>query len=381
MSDYAARCSAAGAPALPAIVDCLKGKSTVACIAGNVLATKKALRGRRVEDTDFTLLCSALGSKSSLRGLDCGYNVISDAGFTSTLPLLGSVAITSWDVRENKMTGKGAFALFTHPSVADHARSINVSGNPIGDAGAMAAASLLRQSSQLSELYLSRCRIGIDGLIALCAAVPASSTLRVLDVSEAHLESRNEEVSGHLADMLRSSTRLSTLVLRKVPHLSYRGVAALIDAILANDTCKELDLTGNRLGPPAALHIATAMAKGLALKVLRISSCGLGDEGAVALSRVLAGGLGHLEELDIRQNGIGDEGIEAVAKAIMSPHCTLKTLHVWGNPGLVLIPGGRPGIEAMAHACDLHATPDKPRRTTIDVHAYRVDGVAHVACV
>jgi hypothetical protein len=56
--------------------------------------------------------------------------------------------------------------------------------NPLGELGGAAIAGLVECLPSLTQLRLCRCELGIDAIIALCASLARTASLRLLDLSE-----------------------------------------------------------------------------------------------------------------------------------------------------------------------------------------------------
>jgi Leucine-rich repeat (LRR) protein len=157
-------------------------------------------------------------------------------------------------------------------------------------------------------------------------------------VSEIDLRERNIGVQGgmllaHLVPIMGTLTKLS-LAKNK---LGEEGTKFLCDALVGNNTLKELDLsgdssiggTGSNIGGIAgAKHVANMLLVNGALTQLDLSNnklCGLNEyghgtytaEGITAIADALRVN-GGLTALNLSDNRLKDEGVSAVCKAIQS---------------------------------------------------------------
>merc|ERR1711884_736930 len=91
----------------------------------------------------------------------------------------------------------------------------------------------------------------------------------------------------------------------------------LVARLLQNPQCslESLDVSGQPVGPEGVRHlVAAANATAWSLRVLRMKSCSLGDDGALELEPLIQSE--HLlEELDIQNNFIGWEAYETLYTA------------------------------------------------------------------
>jgi Ran GTPase-activating protein (RanGAP) involved in mRNA processing and transport len=375
---YAALCAAApGAVVLPPVVSALSSSSSLSLDLRGTSVPLQQIR-HRVTDADVSVLCGLIETGTlHVEALDLSVNSITDAGVASLASLLGGgggTAVRHVSLRDNAITSAGARALADALLKRNTTlRSLVLDGNALGDAGATALAPLLASSHpSLAHLSLSRCDVATDGVISLTSALQASKTIVRLDLSEPRLFSRNEETASHLGRALRVNTSLRHLALRKHPHMTDSGVQALLDGLLdsAAPALAVLDLSANRLGPPAGVYLASALERGLPLVALALPSCRIADEGAAHLARVLAAGATGLQDLDLRSNSIGDVGLTALAEALVSPSCPLAVVQLWGN----LMEPGMDGTTALGQALLSGEV-----RARVDCEAYVVDGVVMLA--
>jgi hypothetical protein len=361
---YTEFCSASGVTPFPPVVAALE-------LAGPELSIKGVPGARRLADAD----CAALGATAAamnLKVLSLVAHDISDAGAAALVAEDRCASLVALDLSLNSVGAAGCAALAAALRGAGELEELALDGNPLGEAGGVAIAGLVEAHPRLAQLRLARCDFGPDALIALAAALGATGSLRLLDVSEPLLFSRNEETAGHFARALRANFSLVRLVMRKHPHTTDTTAEWLCDALLDNASLRQLDLSANPLGPPTGAAFAHALGAGAALTHLELSSCRLGDGGAAALAAALAAPDCALRHLDLRANGIGEAGVVALMGALREPACKLECLWLWGNPGLK--PG--PGAEAVMDALSSGAV-----RAVTDLQPFEVDGQAQVAMV
>lgn len=333
--------------------------------------------GHKATDTDIQIIVNLLrNGVLSLSELIAGFNRISDIGADAIAQLLPRSEIAYLQLNDNDIGKAGARALVDAIKQTPSLRSLNLDGSPIEDDGGKAVAELIESCPHLIQLSVARCELKTDAIIAISTALQSAPNLRHLDISEPRLFSRNEETTYHIAKALRSNKSLQSLALRKHPQLTDSGVASICDYLLDNDTLQELDLSANRIGPPSGTTIAATLEAGSSLRVLLLSNCRIGDEGAVAIGRVLAAGATRLEVLDVRSNDIGDVGIAALAEALSSPNCPLRELKVWGNDK-----GLRPGSSGATALGSVLLSGAVEGRISVDSRAYEADGEVMVAQV
>ncbi|THV42167.1 ribonuclease inhibitor [Glycomyces buryatensis] len=160
--------------------------------------------------------------------------------------------------------------------------------NGITAAGACGIADNLRASPQiLAGLWLKRNPLGNAGAIAAAECAAQSPTLRTLDLTQTGIET---DAAAPLA-------------------------AAVITAARHGRGLERLYLGGNPLGPTGADAIALIVGSG-AVGELYVSAAQFGDSGAHAIATALEGAPhGRLKRLSVASNGIGPEAIARVTAA------------------------------------------------------------------
>jgi Ran GTPase-activating protein (RanGAP) involved in mRNA processing and transport len=360
---YTEFCASSSVAPFPAILAALE-------LAGPELTVKGA-PGSRLQDAD----CAAVGATAAatrLAVLSLVAHEISDAGAAALVAEGRASSLVALNLSLNNIGAAGGAALAAALRGAGELEELTLDGNPLGEAGGVALAGLVESHPRLAQLRVARCDFGPDALIALATALAATASLRLLDVSEPLLFSRNEETAAHFARALRANASLVRLVMRKHPRTTDTTAEWLCDALLDNAALRQLDLSANPLGPPSGAAFAQALAAGAVLTHLELASCRLGDGGAAALAGALAAPDCALRHLDLRSNGIGEAGVAALMGALCAPGCALESLFLWGNPGLQ--PG--PGAEAVMEALSSGAV-----RAVTDLQPFEVDGEAQVAMV
>lgn len=159
---------------------------------------------------------------------------------------------------------------------------------------------------------------GIETLYLGCNGITTGGACRIADNLRAAPQAvraiwlkRNPLGSsgGHAAaELLDAAPLLRTLDLVQT-GLDAAGVAVLVDALLAatgtGRSFQCLHLSGNPLGPEAALAIAALVTAG-GVTELAISAAGLGDAGALSIADALdSAPYGQLHRLSMSSNGIG----------------------------------------------------------------------------
>lgn len=402
---YKAACERRGTPPLAPVIDQLDHSveqgMLLLDIRGNTVPIQQ-LKRKLTDDDLAAVLEGVAASGIPLAVLQASWNAFTDAGaeaLAAALPALP--ALQHLDVSGNSIGPEGCRALVSALYSCGNLQNLLLDSNALDEAGGEAVAALVAVHPTLTQLSLSHCDLGLKSIIHLASALTTAPRLEYLDLSSPRLSSRNEEAMYHLAKALRSNRTVSTLVLRKWPHLTDTSTASLCDYLLDNGgTLTSLDLGANRIAGPSGVTLAKTLEAGAQLRTLRLSHCRIGDEGACALATVLAGGACALRELDLRHNSIGDAGLVALADAITTTPggrtggtttaasggdgsggdgamagaagaCALDVLLLAGND---LAPG-KVGTTALARVL----MADRATTCATDLRPYLVDGVFQVA--
>ena len=119
-----------------------------------------------------------------------------------------------------------------------------------------------------------------------------------------------------IARVLRVSSSLTTLDLTR-SSIGHEGAKALAAGVAASRSLAALYLSGNQIGDEGAKALAAAVAASRSLAILFLSNNEIGDEGAKPLAAGVAAS-SSLAELGLSHNKIGDEGAKAIAEALLA---------------------------------------------------------------
>lgn len=210
--------------------------------------------------------------------------------------------------------------------------SLDLSHNPLGDAGAVDLATMARTWPRLRELSLVNARVSAKGLEDLThSALTAGLTHLKLTharggVAEARAIADGPSMThlSALALMLKRMGRVGLRALLDSPHIS--GLRSL--------SVMECGITDDALGELASHEAASA------LEVLRCRYDPVGDRGLIALAR--SAGMANLRALQISQCRISTHGVMALA----------DSEHVRGLEALNLSANRRIGIVGIQMLTD-----------------------------
>ena len=229
--------------------------------------------------------------------------------------------------------------------------------------------SLLTQSCLVSELYVSRCQIGDEGMKVIVDECCRSSK-EIIDDDDLHrLDLSFNDISSTGISYLANRLHMSFNDIKTTDHHYFSNIRVLnlagnplnkkmIDAIECNvqwmSTLEDLDVSHTSCGISAAVElIRRSNSVDSSLKILNLFGNQLGtDDGFLEISKHLQGGHYSIEYLDIGGNEADESGVVSVVAALKNvPQLgdeneqsttttkeaknenTLRTLVVGGNKG------------------------------------------------
>uniref|UniRef100_A0A8C2KU36 NACHT domain-containing protein n=1 Tax=Cyprinus carpio TaxID=7962 RepID=A0A8C2KU36_CYPCA len=114
--------------------------------------------------------------------------------------------------------------------------------------------------------------------------------------------------------------------------LTDRSCSALATVLASDTSLKELNMNNNNLQDPGVKLLCTGLENlKCELEILRLSDCGITEEGYKALASALRSNPSHLIELDLTGNDPGQSGVKELSDLLQDPNCKLKTLRFLGT--------------------------------------------------
>uniref|UniRef100_A0A8C7ZZA2 NACHT domain-containing protein n=1 Tax=Oryzias sinensis TaxID=183150 RepID=A0A8C7ZZA2_9TELE len=291
--------------------------------------------------------CPALGSvlsmgESHLRGLDLGYNSITDEGVKV---LAEGLSDPSSRLKYLRLQGCGLSArackyLSAAMKRAPKLLELDLSCNDIGDRGLQNLSCGLKDPScRLEGLRLSQCNIEPQGCAHLASALQENpSFLKYLDLSI-------NPIRDEGAIQLSKKFNLSKLHKLEMNHceltrLSCGGIGEALG--LESSVLWELNLSNNPLSDKGFQLLCEGIRKWATLTQLKVSRCWINAKGCSQLTKVLCsvmqfpqGAMHHLEwsrlqliELDLSMNCLEDKGGKAIAAGLKKSLIYLRTLNL-----------------------------------------------------
>ncbi|XP_038844654.1 NLR family CARD domain-containing protein 3-like, partial [Salvelinus namaycush] len=175
-----------------------------------------------------------------------------------------------------------------------------------------------------------------------------------LDVFDLKKYSRSEEGLLRLLPVVKASRA----ALLSGCGVTEEGCASLVSALESNPShLRELDLSNNDLKDSGVKLLSAGLGNPhCKLETLRLSGCGVTEEGCASLVSALESNPSHLRELDLSYNHPGDSGVRLLSAGLEDPHCRLEKLNVEHGGENRMKPGLR------KYVCDLTLDPNTVNR-------------------
>ncbi|KAL7827388.1 hypothetical protein SRHO_G00331060 [Serrasalmus rhombeus] len=182
----------------------------------------------------------------------------------------------------------------------------------------------LSKSTSLEHLSLAHCPIADDGLEVICQSVKYSSTIRTVDFTSCNITWQGAE---HMANIIKHQAvrRHGTAW---VESLRYRKAEFEAMGGLRRITLNDNILIGDR----GVTALAKELAEDLWVKAVDLQRCGISNEGAKALEKMLQSN-STLCVLDVRRNPLVDnELVKDVIKKVLMNTKGQDSQYLWLKP-------------------------------------------------
>ena len=228
-----------------------------------------------------------------------------------------------------------AYALETNTTLT----ALNLTANELDNADFESLAAALGKNATLTSLELTHNELSHAGVNSLAAALETNRSLKDLNLCWNNLCPADVE---SLAASLTRNAALTKL------DLSFNRLGDSTLLFKKKTSLKELDLTGNYLGPATAESIGAALTTNTTLICLDLSVNNLGPSGATSLATALKTNT-TLTKLYLSDNNLGFSGAESLAAALKT-NSTVTELNLSKNNL------GFGGAESLADALKTNTT-------------------------
>uniref|UniRef100_A0A674DUP9 NACHT LRR and PYD domain-containing protein n=1 Tax=Salmo trutta TaxID=8032 RepID=A0A674DUP9_SALTR len=267
------------------------------------------LSGCGVTEEGCASLVSALRSNPShLRELDLSNNDLKDSGVKLLSAGLEDPHCRLETLRSRRLLGE---ATLTFKRALELSQGMEMAASNVKN---------IQKANSESCAVLSGCGVTEEGCASLVSALRSNpSHLRELDLSNNDLKDSGVKLlSAGLED---PHCRLETLRLSGC-LVTEEGCVSLVSALLSNPShLRELDLSNNDLKDSGVKLLSAGLEDPhCRLETLRLSGCGVTEEGCASLVSALRSNPSHLRELDLSYNHPGDSGVRLLSAGLEDPH-------------------------------------------------------------
>ncbi|XP_062389509.1 NACHT, LRR and PYD domains-containing protein 12-like [Sardina pilchardus] len=287
--------------------------------------------GCKLTNKSCEIVALVLQSSNSLMELDLSHNNLGVSGVQLLSKGLSSPHCKLQTLRLNLChLSKASCEMMASvlQSAPSHLRELDMSDNDLQDEGVeLLCVGLRDPQCKLETLRLSGCLITHEGCSLLSSALKSNpSYLKQLDLNYNHPgDSGVRELTDRLND---PGCKLETLRLNQC-HLSKASCEMMASVLQRTPShLRELDMSDNDLQDEGVKLLCVGLSKPQCkLETLRLAGCKLTDESCKAVASALQSSI-SLKELDLSHNDLKESGVQLLSTGLSSPHCKLTTLRL-----------------------------------------------------
>ncbi|XP_076153348.1 NACHT, LRR and PYD domains-containing protein 3-like [Alosa pseudoharengus] len=204
---------------------------------------------------------------------------------------------------------------------------LDLNHNDLGDSGVqLLSKGLCSPNCKLQTLRLAECKLSEKSCGIVAAVLQSPNSLIELDLS--HNDLGDSGVQLLSKGLSSPNCKLQTLRLSKC-GVSDEGYVCLALALMINPSCvKELYVNNNHSGGSAQkLLSATLEDPHRKVETLQFADCKLTDKSCEIVASVLQSP-NSLLQLDLSDNDLGDSGVQLLSKGLSSFNCKIHTLRL-----------------------------------------------------
>eukprot|EP01133_Synstelium_polycarpum_P018077 gene18077-21601_t len=244
---------------------------------------------------DTSRICNAIRAAclGALSLLDLSNNRLTNEGVHSICTLIAKGEhLETLRLRDTSLLGEHVALILgaaTNGSAPIVARTIDLSNNALGKAGALVFAQALRDCTNIDSLKLANCNFRKRGMTSIISALEENRSLKAIDLSN-NIKSGSKALAvvDHLARTLQRHVSIERLVLAGKDNRSFflgRELSPLVKSI--NEECHllELDISGNSMGDDLCRELFESIKKNTYLRTLHIDNNSIGLPGFAAMRR------------------------------------------------------------------------------------------------
>ena len=293
---------------------------------------------------DVAILAGVLTNAIMLTTLDLAGNPLGDAGATTIAGVLDCcLSLKRLNLTSTKMGAPGCGAVGKALRKLKNLRYVNLNYNEIGTDGLAALAKSIGKCKQLAELHIEDNEIHggkgtPEAVAAFARGVALTTTLERLQIRR---NSIGDKGVASLAKALSSCPNFKHLNIQAI-GMTDKGTTSLAEWLPEIPNLRSLDMSRNKVGPKGSAALGAALGNCLNLEVVNLQDCWIGPEGAGHVCEGLNKDV-KLKKLNLQFVKMGKAGCALLAKCLMK--CpSLSILNLRANDV------GNEGAKALASA-------------------------------
>ncbi|XP_047656384.1 centrosomal protein of 78 kDa isoform X2 [Tachysurus fulvidraco] len=299
-----------------------QGSAPVAAVRLGLSHGVLDFNGDAISYPDWLLILSALAINKQLHHVGVKSYHLTSLGSQGSYKT--SIRKKTPVVHSKNMTFQLCKAVQKCLSVSHSLKTLQLHGLPLRERDLDTLTKGLSKSVSLEHLSLARCPIADDGLETICQSVKYSTSIKTVDFTACNITWRGAE---HLANIIKhQAMRRHTTAWAET--LRYRKAEFEAMGGLRRITLNENILIGDR----GVTSLAQELTEDLWVKALDLQRCGISNEGARVLEKMLQSNT-TLCVLDIRRNPLLDnELVKSVIKKVLMNNKGQDSQYLWLKP-------------------------------------------------
>ena len=277
-----------------------------------VVALKCIDECRKVQNNDlYLLLAQMFGSLLQIRS--CKVHFLPHGlGAPAAEAIKCNSTITELDLSKNKLGFGDCAALAEAFRRNSTIIKLDFSRNIFGAAGFTTLTEAIKHNSTITQLNLSSNVFDAVCCTAVAEAIKHNSTITQLDLSSDTIDAPG---CAALAEALKHNQSITQLDLSS-NFFGSVGCVALAEALKLNQTITQLDLSRNTIGAAGCTVLVEGIKHNSTITQLDLSRNYLGNIGCIKLAAVTQDASSSITQLNLSRNSLGAAGCTVLAKAI-----------------------------------------------------------------
>ncbi|RXH79658.1 hypothetical protein DVH24_040805 [Malus domestica] len=299
----------------------------------NQTAEEVSFAANGITGTGMKAFDGVLQSNVMLKTLNLSGNPIGDEGAKGARAIAEMLKKNSTlrvlELNNNMIDYSGFTSLAGALAENNTLRNIHLNGNYGGALGANALAKGLEGNKSLRELHLHGNSIGDEGVNALM-----SGKLTLLDIGNNSFTAKGAfHVGGYIKktkNLLWLNLYMNDIGDEGGNNIHAKGVTAIAEALKDNSVITFLELGYNPMGPDGVKALSEVLKFNGNIETLKLGWCQIGAKGAEFIADMLKYNT-TIRVLDLRANGLRNEGASCLARSLKVVNEALTSLDLGFN--------------------------------------------------